>query len=69
MFCLCTSLGKYAVTLATIDNAAMVSELIQRIRDAVEPYAVINLPNYKIKDQRAKNADKEIEELYSKIIG
>lgn len=62
-------LEKYAVTLATIDNAAMVSELIQRIRDAVEPYAVINLPNYKIKDQRAKNADKEIEELYSKIIG
>ena len=61
-------LEKYAVTLAAIDNAAVASELIQKIRDANDPYEVINLPYYKIENE-ADNADEEIKELYYKIIG
>lgn len=61
-------LEKYAVTLAAIDNAAVASELIQNIRDANDPYEVINLPYYKIENE-ADNADEKIKELYYKIIG
>ena len=62
-------LEKYAVTLATIDNEAKQSGLIQKIRDARDPREVINLPYYKLQNEIAKNADKEIKELYYKVIG
>lgn len=62
-------LRKYSIHQATIDNAAVGSELIKVIRDAVRPAEVLNYLPHKLQEKDyANNAEKELKELYKGII-
>lgn len=56
-------LAHYSVQLATIDNHAIETMMFKAIRDAKDPYEIIN-QNFQITDVFASNADTEIKKLY-----